>query len=490
MTALMLLAVMLILGLIAFFLGRSRSFTQVGGDIRKLHSLPSHYGWHAALMTVLPALGVLILWLVIQPMVMQRQITPLLSAAAQADATAFTLAMDDVRRVADGLDRAVAAKVMTAPEAAAFGTDPTADLGQLHDKLGEVGVALGSDLAPETLTAAQAYRDLAGTGAMARMIGVGIAALAGLIYALRATKADLRARNRVERILLGGLMLASSIAILTTIGIIWSMFSESLAFFRQYPIQDFLFGLTWSPNFKGGSELGFLPLLWGTLYISIIAMIIAVPLGLFTAIYLSEYATPRTRAVVKPAVEVIAGIPTVVFGLFALITVGPLLRDWLAEPLGLSNSGSSVMTAGLVIGILNIPFVSSLADDILNAVPQTLRDGSYALGATSSETVKQVVLPAALPGIMGAVLMAASRAIGETMVVAMGAGAAAKLSLNPFEAMTTMTVKIVSQLTGDTDFAAPETLVAFALGMTLFVLTLGLNIVALQIVRKYKEQYE
>ncbi|MBN8631725.1 MAG: phosphate ABC transporter permease subunit PstC, partial [Rhodobacterales bacterium] len=224
--------------------------------------------------------------------------------------------------------------------------------------------------------------------------------------------------------------------------------------------------------------------------ISVIAMIVAVPLGLFTAIYLSEYASSRVRAWVKPLIEIIAGIPTVVFGLFALITVGPLLRDWLAEPLGLGNSGSSVMTAGLVIGILNIPFVSSLADDILNAVPQSLRDGSYAMGATPSETVKQVVLPAALPGIMGAVLMAASRAIGETMVVAMGAGAAAKLSLNPFEAMTTMTVKIVSQLTGDTDFAAPETLVAFALGMTLFVLTLGLNVLALKIVRKYKEQYE
>ncbi len=490
MTALMLLAAILILGLIAFFLGRSRSFAQSGGDIRKLHSLPSHYGWHAALMAVLPALLVMILWLLVQPMVIQHQITPLLAPAAQADTTAFTLAMDDVRRVADGLERAVAGGVMTAPEAAAYGTDPAANMTALHDKLGEVGVALGSELAPETLTAAQAYRDLAGTGAMARMIVALIAALAGLVYALRITHPDLRARNRVERIMLGGLMLASSIAILTTVGIIWSMFSESLAFFRQYPITDFLFGLTWSPNFKGGSELGFLPLLWGTMYISVIAMIVAVPLGLFTAIYLSEYATPRVRSLVKPAIEVIAGIPTVVFGLFALTTVGPLLRDWFAEPLGLGNSGSSVMTAGLVIGILNIPFVSSLADDILNSVPQNLRDGSYALGATSSETVRQVVLPAALPGIMGAVLMAASRAIGETMVVAMGAGAAAKLSLNPFEAMTTMTVKIVSQLTGDTDFASPETLVAFALGMTLFVLTLGLNILALQIVRKYKEQYE
>jgi phosphate transport system permease protein len=395
-----------------------------------------------------------------------------------------------VRRLADGLDRAVARGVMTPDEAAAFGAASGADMGVLHDKLGKVGVALGADLAPQSLTAAQRYRDLAGTGAIGRMVAVVLAALAGLIYALSVTRAELRARNRVEVVLLGALILASSIAILTTVGIVWSMFSESVAFFRQYPITDFFFGLTWSPNFKGGSELGFIPLLWGTLYISIIAMIVSVPLGLYTAIYLSEYASPRVRAWVKPAIEIIAGIPTVVFGLFALITVGPILRDWLAEPLGLGNSGSSVMTAGLVIGILNIPFVSSLADDILNAVPQSLRDGSYAMGATPSETVKQVVLPAALPGIMGAVLMAASRAIGETMVVAMGAGAAAKLSLNPFEAMTTMTVKIVSQLTGDTDFAAPETLVAFALGMTLFVLTLGLNVLALKIVRTYKEQYE
>jgi phosphate transport system permease protein len=219
-------------------------------------------------------------------------------------------------------------------------------------------------------------------------------------------------------------------------------------------------------------------------------MIVAVPLGLFTAIYLAEYASPRARAWIKPVIEIIAGIPTVVFGLFALVTVGPFLRDWFAEPFGFGNSGSSVMTAGLVIGILNIPFISSLADDIINSVPQSLRDGSYGLGATKSETVRQVILPAALPGIVGAVLLAASRAIGETMIVTMGAGAAAKLSLNPFDAMTTMTVKIVGQLTGDTDFNSPETLVAFALGITLFVITLGLNVFALWIVRKYREQYE
>jgi phosphate transport system permease protein len=488
MSALILLASIVVLGLLAFVLGRARALGSFGGDPRALHSLPGHYGWHAALMAALPALAALIVWALVQPVVIQRQVSALLAPEALASPTAFTLAMDDVRRIANGLDRAVAQGVMTPSDAATFGT--TGDMATLHDTLGKVGVALGADIAPQSAMAAQRYRDLAGYGALGRMVAVALAGLAGLLYALSVTQPELRARNRVERILLAALILASSIAILTTIGIVWSMFSESVAFFRQYPLTDFFFGLTWSPNFKGGSELGFLPLLWGTLYISVIAMIVAVPLGLFTAIYLSEYASPRVRAWVKPAIEIIAGIPTVVFGLFALITVGPLLRDWLAAPLGLGNSGSSVMTAGLVIGILNIPFVSSLADDILNAVPQSLRDGSYAMGATPSETVKQVVLPAALPGIMGAVLMAASRAIGETMVVAMGAGAAAKLSLNPFEAMTTMTVKIVSQLTGDTDFAAPETLVAFALGMTLFVLTLGLNILALKIVRKYKEQYE
>ncbi|MBN8631571.1 MAG: phosphate ABC transporter permease family protein, partial [Rhodobacterales bacterium] len=335
MSALILFALILILGLAAYVLGRGRALVSSDGDPRQLHSLPGHYGWHAALMTALPALAVLIVWTLVQPVVMQRQVSALLSPEALASDTAFTLAMDDVRRVAEGLDRAVARGVMSPDEANAYGTTPESDLEGLRTRLGEVGVALGSKIAPETLSAAQHYRDLAGTGAMGRTVAVALAALAGLIYALSITRPALRARNRVEFILLGALILASSIAILTTIGIVWSMFSESLAFFRQYPVTDFFFGLTWSPNFKGGSELGFLPLLWGTLYISAIAMIVAVPLGLFTAIYLSEYATPRIRAWVKPAIEIIAGIPTVVFGLFALITVGPLLRDWLAEPLGL-----------------------------------------------------------------------------------------------------------------------------------------------------------
>jgi phosphate transport system permease protein len=231
-------------------------------------------------------------------------------------------------------------------------------------------------------------------------------------------------------------------------------------------------------------------LVWGTLYVSFIALLFAVPVGLMSAIYLAEYASRPVRSIAKPLLEVLAGIPTIVYGLFALVTVGPMLRDYFAQPLGLGTSSASVMTAGLVMGIMLIPFVSSLSDDIINAVPQSLRDGSYGLGATPSETTRKVILPAALPGIVGAILLAASRAIGETMIVVLGAGAAAKLDLNPFEAMTTVTVKIVSQLTGDTEFASPETLVAFALGLTLFVFTLGLNVVALVIVRKYREQYE
>jgi phosphate transport system permease protein len=301
---------------------------------------------------------------------------------------------------------------------------------------------------------------------------------------------EYRARNVVERGILALLVLCATIAILTTVGIVLSMLFETRSFFQQYAWKDFFFSTTWSPNFRGNSQLGIIPLLWGTLYISFIALLVAVPIGLFAAIYMSEYAGPRMRAFAKPAIEILAGIPTIVYGLFALITVGPILRDYFAQPTGLGSSSASVMTAGLVMGIMLIPFVSSLSDDIITAVPRAMRDGSLAMGATQSETIKRVIVPAALPGIVGAILLAASRAIGETMIVVLGAGAAARLSMNPFEAMTTVTVKIVSQLTGDTDFNSPETLVAFALGITLFVLTLGMNVIALYIVRRYREQYE
>jgi phosphate transport system permease protein len=486
MSLLFLLLLVAVLAVAGFVVARSRALASAGGDSRKLHSRPTHYGWFGALSVIVPACAVLLGWLIIQPMVIEARITANLPLELVAEPSARELMMADVRRVAEGLDAAVAAGAMTERDAGMIRTEFT----NVRDKLANVGVALGSDVSAATLAAAQDYRELASWGAAGRMALTLLAALAGLFWGVTRSNLHFRARNAVEKVILALLIAASSIAVLTTVGIIWSMVSETFDFFTKYPARDFFFSLTWSPNFRGNSELGILPLIWGTLYITAVSMLVSVPIGLFAAIYLAEYADKRTRAWVKPLIEVIAGIPTVVFGIFALVTVGPALRDWIAAPTGLGDSGSSVMTAGLVIGILNIPFISSLSDDIINAVPQSLRDGSLGLGATKSETVRQVILPAALPGIVGAVLMAASRAIGETMIVVMGAGAAAKLSLNPFDAMTTMTVKIVGQLTGDTDFAAPETLVAFALGMTLFIITLGLNIFALYIVRKYREQYE
>ena len=486
MSVLTILAVLALLAAIGFALARQRALASADGNPRQLHSLPAYYGWFGALAVLVPSLAALIVWLILQPLVIEARISSALPAELVNDATRAELTLADVRRVAAGLDAAVAQGEMTETEAGMIRTEFT----NVRDRLAKVGVALGSNVSKEVLAAAQDYRELSHWGAAGRSALVLALALVGLFWGVTRAHKDFRARNLVEKAVLGLLMAASSIAILTTVGIVWSMVSETFDFFSKYPIQDFFFSLTWSPNFRGGSDLGIVPLIWGTLYITLVSMLVAVPVGLYAAIYLAEYASKRVRNWVKPLIEIIAGIPTVVFGIFALVTVGPFLRDWFAAPLGLGNSGSSVMTAGIVIGILNIPFISSLSDDIINAVPQSLRDGSLGLGATRSETVRQVVLPAALPGIVGAILMAASRAIGETMIVVMGAGAAAKLSLNPFEAMTTMTVKIVGQLTGDTDFAAPETLVAFALGMTLFVITLGLNIFALWIVRKYREQYE
>jgi phosphate transport system permease protein len=409
---------------------------------------------------------------------------------ASAAKSSLDLVMSDVRRVAQGLDVAVSVGAMSAEQAASIRTE----LSDVRSRLGEVGVALGSDVSAETLRAAQVYRSMAETGNMLRSVVILAIAIGGLVFAVMKVAPDFWARNAVERIVMGMLMAAASIAILTTVGIFFSLVFNTYEFFRLYPAADFFFGMTWSPSFGGGSQLGIVPLIWATFYISIIALAVAVPVGLLAAVYLSEYASPTVRSVAKPLLEVLAGIPTIVYGLFALLTVGPLLVTVFGEGgtlgLGWMQGGTAVMTAGVVMGIMLIPFMSSLSDDIINAVPQSLRDGSLGLGATHSETVKRVILPAALPGIVGAFLLAASRAIGETMIVVLGAGAAAKFSLNPFDAMTTVTAKIVSQLTGDADFASPEALVAFALGMTLFVITLGLNIIALYIVRKYREQYE
>jgi phosphate transport system permease protein len=320
-------------------------------------------------------------------------------------------------------------------------------------------------------------------------------AIMGGWLARRAISRHQRARNRVEKLLNLFLLLSSTLAIFTTVGIVLSVLFESIRFFQQIPLVDFLFGLEWSPQTAiradqvGSSGVfGAVPLFAGTFLITLIAMLVAVPIGLLSAIYMAEYAGRHLRTLAKPVLEILAGIPTVVYGFFAALTVAPLFRD-AGAALGLDVSSESALAAGVVMGIMIIPFVSSLSDDVINAVPQAMRDGSYALGATRSETIRRVIIPAALPGIVGGVLLAVSRAIGETMIVVMAAGLAANLTANPLQAVTTVTVQIVTLLVGDQEFDSAKTLAAFALALVLFVITLALNMVALHIVRKYREQY-
>jgi len=479
---------LIVLGLAAvgFFLGRRRALSLVGGNGRLLHSLPSYYGQSVALFTAVPALLLMVAWLFVQPALIDLRVSEMIPDSVIPEGGARSLVMSDVARIAGGIDALMTQDGLSEDDLDLM----RADITNIRNRLGSVGVALGSEVAPQVFEAAKAYRNATRAGDLLMTIAVLVAAFGFFAWSYRRVTPELRARNVSETFVKALLIGASMVAILTTVGIVGSLIFETFNFFKLYSPGDFFFGTVWNPQFRGGSDFGIVPLIWGTLYVSFVALLVAVPIGLMIAIYLAEYASRRVRNVAKPAIEVLAGIPTIVYGLVALITVGPFIRDWIAQPLGLGNSSSSVLTAGLVMGIMLIPFVSSLSDDIINAVPQAMRDGAYALGATQSETIKQVVLPAALPGVIGAILLAASRAIGETMIVVLGAGAAARLSLNPFEAMTTVTVKIVSQLTGDTEFASPETLVAFALGLTLFVFTLGLNVLALFIVRRYREQYE
>ncbi len=324
-------------------------------------------------------------------------------------------------------------------------------------------------------------------------------AVGGLTWARSRVSGSFRARNRVENTIGWFLFATSVIAILTTLGIVLSLLFETLLFFSaiEWRIHEFLFGLQWSPQVAIRADqigqtgaFGAVPLIAGTALITLIAMVVAVPVGLFSAIYLSEYANPKFRSVAKPVLEILAGVPTVVYGFFALQTVGPFLREF-AVFLGYESAEiKSALSAGLVMGVMIIPFVSSLADDVINAVPQSLRDGAYAMGATKSEAVTQVVLPAALPGIVGAILLAISRAIGETMIVVLAAGQGANLTANPLESVTTITVQIVMLITGDLEFTGAKTLSAFALALLLFCLTLALNIVALRVVDRFRERYE
>lgn len=457
-----LVLVLLVLMAIAYRLGRTRSLAVVGGARaqRNLHSLPSYYGMLTAMWCGIPALLVVAVWNIGQDTVISQLVVQQMPAEAQAlPESELGLLLNDVRNVVAG--NMTAAQVPPAAAAAA----------REYVRLRSIGNAA-----------------LAALALSIAIIG------AGVVW--RRISPTLRARNRVEKIFEFMLLACSTIAIFTTVGIVLSVLFEAILFFRSVPVHEFVFGTDWSPQTAiredqvgGSGAFGAVPLFAGTLLISFIAMVVAVPVGLFSAIFLAEYAHPRFRAATKPFLEVLAGIPTVVYGFFAALTVGPILRQW-GESVGLDVASESALAAGLVMGIMIIPFVSSLADDMITAVPQSLRDGSYALGGTRSETIRQVVLPAALPGIVGGVLLAISRAIGETMIVVMAAGLSANLTANPLEAVTTVTVQIVTLLVGDQEFDSPKTLAAFALGLVLFVVTLALNILALHIVRKYREQYE
>jgi phosphate transport system permease protein len=431
------------------------------GTSRRLNSLPAYHGFYVALWAALPALLFLAIWAPAQSGLIDRAV--LASPAGQA-LPAFDMQRDAI--LAEARDLANGAIT------AGFNPESTA-------------------LAPLYSEASSHFAMIGGAVAI-------VLALAGAFLAIRRIRIDFRARSGVERWLMVLLVGASLIAILTTLGIVLSLLFESLRFFNMVSPTEFLFGTTWSPQTalradQAGSSgaFGSVPLFWGTAFIgAIIAMIVAIPLGLMSAIFLTQYAPAQARSWLKPILEILAGVPTVVYGYFAALTVAPMVRD-LGLAIGVSSASSeSALAAGLVMGIMIIPFVSSMADDSIAAVPQAMRDGSLALGATKSETIKRVVLPAALPGVVGGVLLAVSRAIGETMIVVMAAGLAANMTANPFASVTTVTVQIVQLLTGDQEFDSPKTLAAFALGLLLFVVTLILNIIALRVVRKYREAYE
>ncbi|RJQ65376.1 MAG: phosphate ABC transporter permease subunit PstC [Desulfobacteraceae bacterium] len=462
MTPKTLLILLLILTALAYYAGLRRSMAVAGGPeaVRILHSRPPYYGVLTALWCGLPALLIYVVWQSLDTHIITRWVIADLPADMQSLSPArLSLVINDIRNMVDG---------NIAP-------------GQVNG---------------HTQAAAAHYRRLQYIGNTALAAVVMSVGVLGLVAVRGRIHAKLRARNYVERMVLWALGACSTIAIFTTIGIVLSVLYEALRFFQSVPLTEFLFGLHWSPQMAirtdqvgSSGAFGAVPVFAGTLLISAIAMAVSVPIGLMAAIYMSEYAGKRFRSAAKPLMEILAGIPTVVYGFFAALVVAPVVRS-AGRAIGLDVSSESAMAAGLVMGIMIIPFVSSLSDDMINAVPQALRDGSYGLGATQAETIKKVVLPAALPGIVGGVLLAVSRAIGETMIVVMAAGLTANMTLNPFKTVTTVTVQIVTLLVGDQEFDSPKTLAAFALGLLLFVITLGLNIIALHVVRRYREQYE
>lgn len=447
---------------LAYYLGLRRSLAMARplGGIRHLQSLPFYYAMRAALWCALPALVVLFAWLVFDDGIIRGTVMMSLPEAIRPTSEAARgLLLSQIQNVASG--------------------------------------ALPADAGPpEIARAADLLVRLQTINSMALSVVFVVVAMLGGAWGWVKIAPRMRARQQVEKILRVLFMLCALVAILTTVGIVMSVLFESIRFFSQISPVNFLFGLDWSPQtalradqVAAEGAFGAVPLFTGTLLISAIALMVAVPVGLMSAIYLAEYAGPKVRAVAKPLLEILAGVPTVVYGFFAALTVAPFIRD-LGESIGLDVSSESALAAGLVMGVMIIPFVSSISDDVITAVPKVMRDGSLGLGATRSETIRKVIFPAALPGIMGGILLAASRAIGETMIVVMAAGLAANLTVNPLEAVTTVTVQIVTLLTGDQEFDSAKTLAAFALGLMLFITTLILNVVALHIVKKYREQYE
>jgi phosphate transport system permease protein len=455
-----LLSALIVVSAVAYFLGlkKSRAIAGNSGGIGSLHSLPGYYGTMVALWCLLPALFLLAIW--------QFSETDVLQQMTLESMQASELPESEVQR------------------------------GLLINTIENISTGRLESDNPAQLEAAEYLNELRGSSQTWRNILVLGIGLIGSLLALMQVRAAKRARNHVEGIFRIALICCSLVAIITTLGIVLSVLFEATRFFQTVPFFDFVFGLHWSPQTAiradqvgASGSFGAIPLFLGTLQISFMAMCVAVPIGLFSAIYLSEYAGPRLRNTAKPLLEILAGIPTVVYGFFAALTVAPAIREW-GQSMGLATSSESALAAGAVMGIMIIPFVSSLSDDVINAVPQSLRDGSYGLGATKSETIVRVVIPAALPGIVGGVLLAVSRAIGETMIVVMAAGLAANLTMNPLESVTTVTVQIVTLLVGDQEFDSPKTLAAFALGLMLFLVTLVLNAIALWVVNRYREQYE
>lgn len=454
----------LLLGLISFgyIYGRRYAFAageKVGG-VSKLHSRPTYHGLLIALWCALPTFLILVVWQFIEPSIISSMVFSSLPEKFSAlPPERLGLVLNDIKNLARGLH-------------------------------------FGSTVDPELLEASSYYLQLQQIGMNIKSASIIVMAVAGLLLGFKLLHPGLRARNHVEGIVRYFLIFCSLIAIFTTIGIVLSVLFEAIRFFQMIPISEFLFGLNWSPQTSiradqvgASGEFGVVPVFAGTMLISAIAMTVATPIGLLSAIYLSEYASQKVRAIAKPLIEILAGVPTVVYGFFAALVVAPLIRD-AGTAVGLQVSSESALAAGLIMGIMIIPFIMSISDDVINAVPQALRDGSYAIGATKSETVKKVIIPAALPGIVGGILLAVSRAIGETMIVVMAAGLSANLTANPLQAVTTVTVQIVTLLVGDQEFDSPKTLAAFALGLLLFVVTLILNVIAIYTVRKYREEYE